>query len=150
MTSLSKEAAIALAACLAALLIPVMVFMLVKFPLKLNPAERTLLSFTPAPVTLSARNWKEVSLACPVTAAATGTVTSAAAEAAAQKAASVIHEPDPLLTFILYGGSSRDVAILDGQLLHQGQQYKETRLVKIEQKRVLIENRKGKRWLTME
>lgn len=145
MTSLSKDAAIALAACMASLLIPVMVFMLVRFPLKLNPAEKILFSFTPSPVTLSARNWKDVSLTCPVTADA-----AAAADDASQKAASVIHDPDPLLTFILYGGTSRDVAILDGRLLHQGQQNSGIRLIKIEQKRVQIETRKGKRWLTME
>ena len=149
MTGLSKDAAIALAACMAALLIPVMVFMFVKFPLKLNPAERTLLSFTPSPVTLSARNWKDVSLSCPVTADAVATAKPSATEDASLKTA-VLQEPDPLLTFILYGGTSRDVAILDGHLLHRGQQLRGIRLVKIEQKRVLIQTRKGKRWLTME
>lgn len=149
MTSLSKEATIALAACLAALLIPVMVFMLVKFPLKLSPAEKTLLSFTPTPVTLNARSWKDVNPTCPVTAGTTGTAT-ATEEDSSQKATGVVYEPDPLLTFILYGGTSSDIAILDGHLLHQGQQIRGMRLVKIEQKRVLLANRKGKRWLTME
>jgi len=149
MSGLSKEAAIALAACFTAVLIPVMVFIFVSFPLKLNPAERTLLSFSPTPVTLSPRSWKEVSLTCPVTAGSAPAATVVAAEAGSLKA-TALYEPDPLLTFILYDGTYRDIAILDGQLLHQGQQIRGMRLVKIEQKRVMIQNQKGKRWLTME
>lgn len=147
MISLSKEAAIALGACMAAVLVPVLVFMFVRFPLKMSQDEMTLLAFNPLPLNLTTRKWKERDAPCPVAAAAS-TGTAKAEESDSAKA--VLTEPDPLLSFILYGGTNGDIAILDGHLLHKGQRLKNMRVVKIEQKRVQIADRKGKRWLTME
>jgi len=150
MNVLSKQAAIALAACVAAVLTPVAVFMLVRFPLKLNQDEKTMVSFTPAPVSLNARTWKEVALPCPVTATPLTSATAVATAASLASSTSMRPDPGPHLSFILYSGAARDIAILDGHLLHAGQQIRGTRVVRIEQTRVQIEDRKGKRWLTLE
>jgi hypothetical protein len=150
MSIVSKEAAIALAACVAAVLIPVMVFMLLHFPPRLNQDEKTMVSFTPAPVSLNARSWKEVTLSCPVTAAILTSGTAVATAVGPVPSGSILPDREPQLSFILYSGTARDIAILDGHLLHAGQHIRGTRLVNIEQTRVQIEDRKGKRWLTLE
>lgn len=150
MNILSREAAIALAVCIAAVLVPVLVFSFVSFPLKLNRDEKELLNFSPIKISLQARNWKELNAVCPVTADSRHQTGQSATEKGVLQKLVAVAEPDPQLTFILYSNSSRDIAILDGRLLHQGQRLKEIRLVRIEQKRVQIEDRKGKRWLTME
>jgi hypothetical protein len=150
MSIVSKEAAIALAACVAAVLIPVMVFMLVHFPPRLNQDEKTMVSFTPAPVSLNARSWGDTTLFCPVTAAVLTSGTTVATAASSVPSRSILPDREPHLSFILHSGTARDRAILDGHLLHTGQQIRGIRLVKIEPTRVQIEDRKGKRWLTLE
>ncbi len=148
MSLLSREACIAAAGTVAAVLIPAAIFMYARFPLKLSRDEQTLLTFSPSPVSLQPRRWTATNPVCPVTAAIQQQ--SVTEKNSAQTGSALSTEPDPLLTFILYSGSKQDIAILNGHLLRQGQRSRGVRLVKIEQKRVLIEDRKGTRWLTMD
>ena len=151
---LSREAVIAVCCTVIALIVPALTFFTVKFPLKQTPDERSLLAFSPTPVTLSPRTWRETSRNCPVTASRL------ALERQAVSASLTAHTlkqsgPDPLqlpqLTFILYeGNAKKDTAILDGHLLRQGNSLNGWHLIKIEQKRVQLAGRKGTQWLSME
>lgn len=148
MISLSREAIIAIIASSAALIIPVAVFMGLGFPLKLTPAEKSLVSFSPTPVPIKTRVWQNVNVTCPVKAIPPSSAI-VNKENSATVQAIALPKPDPQLSFILYSGTAKDIVILDGHLFRQGQHAHGLHILKIEQKRVQIEDKKGKRWLTM-
>ncbi|SJZ82581.1 hypothetical protein SAMN02745119_01728 [Trichlorobacter thiogenes] len=151
---LSREAITALCCTIAALIIPVIAFLTIKFQLKQTPDERSLLSFSPTPITLSPRTWREASFNCPVTVTLLSSENRALAapltdQTRKQSEADPAHLPQ--LTFILYEGNpKKDTAILDGHLLRQGNSLNGWRVTKIEQKRVQLAGRKGTQWLSME
>jgi hypothetical protein len=151
---LSREAVTALYCTIAALIIPVIVFLTFKFQLKQTPDERSLLSFSPTPITLSPRSWREASCNCPVTVTPLSPGKRALAapltdQTRKQSETGPAHLPQ--LTFILYEGNpKKDTAILDGYLLRQGSSLNGWRVTKIEQKRVQLAGRKGTQWLSME
>lgn len=150
MSILSREATLALTAGIMSVLAPVLVYTFVNLPLKLSPDEKELLNFNPVTINLQARKWSDTNVVCPVPVGNFQQTGQAATEKNALQNMVAVAEHDPQLTFILYSNSNRDIAILDGRLLRQGQNSKGVRLLRIEQKRVYIEDRKGKRWLTME
>lgn len=150
MSILSREATLALTAGIVSVLAPVLVYTFVNLPLKLSPDEKELLNFNPVTINLQARKWSDANAVCPVTVGNLQQTGQAATEQSVLQKAVAVTEPEPHLSFILFSNSSRDIAILDGRLLRQGQKSKGVRLLRIEQKRVYIEDRKGKRWLTME
>jgi|GEM_PF-2428149 hypothetical protein len=140
-------------ATLIAIIIPLLLFAFVKFPLRLTPAEKVLVNFNSNPLHIEYRNWKERNLRCPVSvveAPELKPAISAKIENVAAKSGIASVMPEPTLTFILFSGNDKDTAIIDGHLLKQGQARKGIRVIKVEQKKVLIEDKRGKRWLTME
>jgi hypothetical protein len=151
---LSREAITALCCTIAALMIPVLAFLTIKFPLKQTPDERSLLSFSPTPITLSPRIWREATVNCPVTAtllSPENRALSAPLTDQTRKQSEADPVQLPQLTFILYEGNpKKDTAILDGHLLRQGATLNGWRVMKIEQKRVQLAGRKGTQWLSME
>ncbi len=150
----SKEAIIALCCTITALVVPALIFLTVKFPLKQTPDERSLLTFSPTPITVNPRTWRETSGNCPVTPKPLTIERQAiSASLADQTLRQSGADPEqlPQLTFILYeGNAKKDTAILDGHLLRQGNSLKGWRVIKIEQKRVQLAGRKGTQWLSME
>ncbi|MDK9716466.1 MAG: hypothetical protein OEL57_00990 [Trichlorobacter sp.] len=154
MVKLSKEAIIAVCCTLAALIVPALIFLTVKFPLKQTPDERSLVTFSPTPVTLSPRIWREASSTCPVALKALTIERQAIAASPADhalKQAGTDPAQLPQLTFILYEGNpKKDTAILDGRLLRQGNSFNGWKVSKIEQKRVQLTGRIGTQWLSME
>lgn len=154
MPKLSREAIIALCCTIVALSVPVLTFVVFKFPLKQTPDERSLLTFSPTTLTISPRAWRETSCNCPVTNKVLADEKLAASASLANhtlKPPGLDPAPLPQLTFILYeGNAKKDTAILDGHLLRQGNSLRGWRIVKIEQKRVLLAGRKGTQWLSME
>ncbi len=153
MSSISRQTIIVLFATLVAIMIPILLFIFVKFEPRLSPAEKGLLNFNPNALNINYRSWKESNPPCPVSVIAAPELkpaTSAAVEKEASKSGIASVMPELTLTFILFSGTAKDTAIIDGHLLRQGQVRKGVRVIKVEQKKVLIEDKRGKRWLTME
>ncbi len=153
MSLIFRQTILVFFATLIAIIIPLLLFTFVRFPLRLTPEEKVLVNFNSNPLNIEYRSWKERNLLCPVSAVPFPELKpaiSAEIENAAVKSGIVSVMPEPALTFILFSGTDKDTAIIDGHLLKQGQTRKGIRVIKIEQKKVLIEEKRGKRWLTME
>lgn len=147
---ISRAATIALCAALGAIIIPVAAYMAVKFPLKLTPDEQSMLHFSPAPVTLSPRSWQDIGCESPMVLSPVDTI-KMPSQASKMSMNQLPADYLPHLTFILYEGNARkDIVIIDGHLLRQGNQLNGWKVVRIEQKRVQITGRKGTQWLTIE
>jgi hypothetical protein len=152
MKYLSREAILALTAGIVALIIPVVAFLSIRFPLKLSTQEQELINFKPISFSIHTRDWNTPLSECPLTAHNAHTLpnTTSHSPSPLHTGLAAITMPDPIVTFILHGTGNRDLAILDGRLLRKGQQMDGIRLVNIEQKRVQIVDRKGKKWLSLE
>lgn len=137
----------------AGILIPVAVYMLVKFPPPLTVTEQALLAFSPETVEFTPRTWKPVTVMCPVR--DTGT------QGAQELQAGVMPTPvisgynqstttvTPEVTCVFQDAGS-SMAIIDGLVLKAGDSFPGGKVLKIEQQQVLIQAKKGKSWLRLE
>jgi len=150
----SRETTILFCATSVAIVIPIAVFILVKFPFKQTPDERSLSIFSPVSIAFSSKMWQDTSATCPVTESHLSLdkqVASTSLEISLPKSTESDQVRLPLLTFILYEGNvKKDTAILDGHLLRKGNSLNGWQVIRIEQKRVQLTGRKGTQWLSME
>lgn len=154
MNKLSRAMTILICATSAAILVPLSVFMLVNFPFKQTPDERSLSTFTSTPIVFTPKTWQPRSINCPVT-ATDQSLSKQAGTASLTEGVQKTSEAEPLrlplLTFILYeGNSKKDTAILDGQLLKKGNSLHGWQVIRIEPKRVQLSGRRGKQWVSIE
>jgi hypothetical protein len=144
----------ALLGSIAALAIPLIAYMTIHFTPVLNAQERKIISFAGTPLALQIRGWKTVSRTSPVTAITSlpPVVTASSPFAAVNRAGyGVVTAADskiPEISFILYGSDNR-MAVVDGYVLKEGNSFNGWLVKSIEQKRILLENRKGKKWISI-
>lgn len=141
------------AACLIALLIPLLVYRQVQFAPQLKDTERAVTAYQPTALQVPAATWQTVALRLPVTpqqpAAVPPVPANSAAPPAAFPAALPAQTPPPTVSFILSDGG-KDMAIINGAVLKVGDRYQEWRVARIERNRVLLTGRKGPLWLTLQ
>jgi hypothetical protein len=131
----------------ASLLIPIATYLATRFSPPLNRDEQAVLAFTPAPTGLPSRTWKPVDAICPVTNSFPGAANHSGATTLNPVPMSI--NSKPLISFILQGTTS-NMAIIDGAVVQEGSSFSGGRVTRIEQNRILVENKKGKKWLSME
>jgi hypothetical protein len=143
----------ALLGAIAALAIPLVAYMTIHFTPVLNAQEREVIAFVSTPLSLQIRGWKAVNRTCPV-AAITGltpVIPAPSPFASVNRAGYNGVTADskiPEISFILHGNDTR-MAIVDGYVLKEGNSFNGWRVMSIEQKRVLLENKKGGKWISI-
>lgn len=127
--------------------------MMIKFPPALNAEENELYSFAATPMTLQARGWKEIKIACPVSADLNSKKTVPFQLTSAVESESKIHlyseTNTPKISFILHGDSNK-MAVINGFVLKEGNSFDGWRVLHIEQKRVQIGNNKEQKWISID
>lgn len=145
----SRLVNMALAGALACLFIPLGIYRMARFSPQLTGDERAVLEFTPAAAGLASSTWQPANLACPVS-----NVAESGASGKPAMAAKGLTEPRmirnrPVISFILRDETG-GMAIVDGVVVKEGSSFSGGRIVRIESNRILLENKKGKQWLSME
>ena len=144
---ISQQMKFIIAGLIAAILIPLATYHYARFAPQYNNSEKMLLAFTPPPAGLTLKTWETVNKNCPVNMRPGSNikeapVSSLAAQLPMQPAAL------PRVSFILFGPGS-NMAIVNGIVVKEGNRLKEWRIERIEQNRLLIAGKKGKKWLTI-
>lgn len=135
---------------LTGLAIPLLVYQQVRFSPPLKEVERSVASFSPTVLVLPRKNWQTVHLATPVTLLPpTPATPPGGAGTPAPPAAVPLAAPTPVVSFILHD-DGKDMAIINGNVLKAGDSFQEWRVVRIERNRVLLSNRKGPLWITLQ
>ncbi len=141
-----------IAGAAAAIILPLIVYMLLHFKPPLTATEKTVLTFTPPVPGLTPRVWKSASSSCPVNPAANRSIKLKPADAESKTAQTAIIPPrmeeDLRVSFILHG-TGKNMAIINGNVLKEGNTFNGWRVIRIEQNRLLIAGKKGKKWLTL-
>ena len=146
----SRFVHLALAGALACLIIPMVVYSLTSFSPQLTGDERAVLEFAPANATLAPRTWHPVSLSCPVsTVAAIAPASPRQIALVKEKTRTRVTRVHPDISFILHDDTG-GMAIVDGVVVKEGSSFNGGRITRIESNRLLLENKKGKQWLSME
>ena len=135
----------------ASLLIPIATYLATRFSPPLNSNEQAVLAFTPTPTGLTPRTWKMVDAICPVSTSFPGSSYPSVATTLNKLPASIVSfaNSNPVISFILQG-TTNNMAIIDGVVVQEGSSFSGGRVSRIEQNRILVENKKGKKWLSME
>ncbi len=139
--------AVALATILS-LVIPFVVYRKTVYKPELNQVERTAVDFVPSKFETVRKDWQPVRLKLPL---ASGTLATPTAGTAAQSTALLPPPPPalpPTLSFVLQDGG-KSMAIIGGSMVKTGDQVKGWTVERIERNRVLLRNRKGATWLTL-
>lgn len=142
---LQRSVILGILACIASLLIPVVIFFKTAYRPELSEAERTVANFSPAQFDVATKTWQPTALRQPVTRGTQPAGTAAAPNAVQTPPPA----PPPTLSFVLQDGS-KSMAIIDGNMVKTGSEVRGWTVIKIEQNRVLLRNRKGTRWLKMD
>ena len=150
---LRRDLILVLAGCLLALGVPLGLYAKVAWKPALTEAERFVVDYTPAGFSVSRSTWQEVRLTPPLTPGSAAPVVSLSQQSTAQAAPVTLlpppPAPPPALSFILQdGGSSK--AIIGGSMVTVGGQVQGWTVERIERNRVLLRNRKGPLWLTLD
>lgn len=128
------------------LLLPIIIYILLHFKPTLTPAENAVLEFPHPSYTLSPRVWRGALNQSPVNA------TSRQSDQTAITATELLPPPptenDLRVSFILHG-TGKNLAIINGNVLKEGNTFNGWRVIRIEQNRLLIAGKKGKKWLTL-
>jgi hypothetical protein len=149
-STLRRDLALALTGCLLALGLPVGLYVKLVWKPALTEAERFVVDYTPASFSISRSTWQEVRLTPPLTPGAATPVASLAPQPAAPAALPPPPPaPPPTLSFILQDGGS-STAIVNGSMVKAGSEVQGWTVERIERNRVLLRNRKGPLWLTLD
>ena len=151
MENLPKNILIAILITVAGISIPIATYYFLRFPDNLNSDEKSVYNFTPSPLQLSPKTWQNRTHISPL---------SETFEKSSEKAAllslteqkqpapqSIISEP--LISFILQE-SGKSMAILDGFVVREGDSVHGWRIAKIESNRVLLNGKRGSRWIKID
>lgn len=148
---ISRIMALAITGAVASIIIPVATYLTTRFSPPLNAREQAVLAFTPTQTALIPKTWRTVEITCPVSALpGNSTIASSSPlgntlsvrSAPAATARSTI-------SFILQGATG-NMAIIDGIVVKEGSSFKGGRVTRIEQNRIQLEGKKGKKWLLMD
>lgn len=142
---LQRTVILGILACIASLLIPVVIFLQTAFRPELSEAERTVANFSPAQFDVATKSWQPTALRLPVTRG----MQPAGITAAPNTVRTPPPVPLPTLSFVLQDGS-KSMAVIGGNMAKVGSEVCGWTVIKIEQNRVLLRNRKGTRWLKMD
>ena len=136
----------ALLGAVAALAVPVIAYMTIHFTPVLNAQEGEVLAFADEPLSLKTRKWKTINRTCPVSSKNTfsGDMPNIGSSAAVNR--ELAGDKLPVISFVLHGDETR-MAVIDGYVLKEGNTFNGWRVIRIEQKRVQLENKKGKKWI---
>ncbi|HXE96015.1 MAG TPA: hypothetical protein VN642_06400 [Dongiaceae bacterium] len=142
----------ALLGTFAALAIPVIAYMKIHFSPVQSPQEKEVLAFAATPLSLHTRAYKEMKRSCPVssdpgkTSVMPGPPSPGKPGQQPRGVKPAAGNTLPVISFIL-NGDETPMAVIDGHVLKVGNSFGGWRVLRIEQKRVLLENRKVKKWL---
>jgi len=144
---------LAVAASVAALLLPLLVYHQVQFTPHLKDAEQNVATFKPTTLAIPRTAWQPAVLSPPVTAPLPPqpAAPSASPAAVASQLPKLVPAavPPPTVSFILSDGG-KDMAIINGAVLKPGDRYQEWWVERIERNRVLLSGRKGPLWITLQ
>lgn len=148
--TLRRDLTLALLGCLLALALPLGLYLKIIWKPALTEEERAVVEYTPTQFSISRSSWQEARLTPPLTPAAPAPVVSSTQ----LPMAPVILPPPPpaappSLSFILQDGSS-SMAIIGGSMVKTGNEVQGWTVERIERNRVLLRNRKGTIWLTLD
>ena len=150
---LRRDLMLALAGCLLALGVPLGLYAKVVWKPALTEAERFVVDYTPVDFSVSRSTWQEVRLTPPLTAGSAAPVVSLSQQSTAPAAPVTLlpppPAPPPALSFILQDGGS-SMAIIGGSMVKTGSEVQGWTVERIERNRVLLRNRKGPLWLTLD
>lgn len=137
-------------AVLLSLIIPVVVYRKAVYKPALNQVERTVLAFKPARFEINRKEWQPVQVRPLFTPGIPSTTQSGSTTQSHQAALPPPPpSPPPTLSFILQDGG-KSMAIIGGTMVKTGDQVKGWQVERIERNRVLLRNRKGATWLTLD
>lgn len=146
---LRRDLSLAVAGTFLALGTPLGLYYKTTYQPTLTEAERSVVNYTPETFSFSRKSWQDTRLKAPVTpgiAAPSATPAQQLTQTALPPAMPVL---PPALSFILQdGGSSK--AIIGGSMVTVGGQVQGWTVERIERNRVLLRNRKGTTWLTLD
>lgn len=131
------------------LVIPFFVYRKTSYKPDLNQTERMVVDFTPTTFEVVRKDWQPATLRLPL-ANGIPTVVPTAGTAALSPAFLLPPPPaaPPALSFVLQDGG-KSTAIIGGSMVKTGDQIQGWTVERIERNRVLIRNRKGATWLTL-
>lgn len=131
------------------LLLPIALDRRLRFEQQLSPAELAISRFTPAPPAVPPqRLWQQGTLV-PNPLGTPPQPAGKPPQAVAATPAAVVQERLPAVSLIVQG-DGRPTAILDGTLVREGETVRSWRIARIERNRVLLEGRKGTRWIHLD
>lgn len=142
----------ALMGIFAGLVIPAVVYLKVRFSPEQNVQEKEVSGFMAAPLSLHTRGHLATNRPSPVSSAGSapqampGRQTPTPAIRKPNGLGADINDRLPVISFILQGNGT-PMAVIDGYVLKVGNSFEGWRVLRIEQKRVLLENRKVKKWI---
>lgn len=147
MTLTQGQTKILVAAILSAI-IPLLLYRYVTFKPVLSPAENAVAQFSPTPPATDKRIWHYLATAQNPLGE---TLTAPPAATAQKKSVADIsaQAPPPVVTFILQG-NGKGMAIIDGNVVREGEKFRNWRITRIERNRILLEGRKGTIWANLE
>lgn len=130
--------------------LPFIIYRYVSFKPSFNAAEQAVARFAPAAQPMPQRTWQYAATAPnPLGESFSRPPAAATQQKRAVSAASSAVEPLPAVTFILQG-NGRGMAIIDGTVVREGEKLRSWKVTRIERNRVLLEGRKGSRWVTLQ
>lgn len=142
----------ALMGTFAGLAIPATVYLKVHFSPEQNVQEKEVSGFVAAPLSLHTRGYITTNRTSPVSSAGSAPQAMPGQQSpapASRKPSGPKADTDdrmPAISFILQGGGT-PMAVIDGYVLKEGNSFEGWCVLRIEQKRVLLENRKVKKWI---
>lgn len=147
---LRRDLILVLAGCLLALGVPLGLYAKVVWKPALTEAERFVVDYTPVNFSVSRSTWQEVRLTPPLTPGSAAPVVSLSQQSTAPVTLlPPPPAPPPALSFILQDGGS-SMAIIGGSMVKTGSEVQGWTVERIERNRVLLRNRKGPLWLTLD
>ena len=141
----------ALLGIVAGIAIPVIAYMTIHFSPALSAQEKEIFSFVSTPLSIHTRGWKPVHRTCPVSsdAGVTGATPMADTDKGLFNKKNEASGRLPGVSFILYGDKTH-MAVIDGYVLNEGNSFDGWHVLRIEQKRVLLESKKDKKWISID
>lgn len=133
--------------CCAAILLPVVLYMMVSFHPPLEPVEKKFLVSPPSLVIPGVRVWKHRSVQCPIT--QKPRIVEASKKIPVTSSVAIHRRIPPRLTLV-FQVSGENRAIMNGVVTREGGVVSGWTVLKIEQGRVLLKQGKEKQWLSID
>lgn len=133
-----------------AILIPLVLYRYVQFKPRFDQTEQAVAQFSPtAQKTSVQRSWHAAAVAINPLGAAAAPPANASQPKQVTQQQPKPHIVLPTVTFILQSADKK-MAIVDGTIVHEGELFRTWKIARIERNRVLLEGRKGTRWIHLE